>query len=141
MANHKLKLSIITQSKILTETEADQVTAPTTEGEITVLPGHVPLMGRLQTGELRYTNGKEEVIFVVSKGFIDISPNNEINILVDSAVHEREISLEKAQDAVKAAQETMSQSVNQHELLMAEASLKRALLEIRVAQKTKRTQI
>jgi F-type H+-transporting ATPase subunit epsilon len=141
MANHKIKLSIITQSKVLTETEADQVTAPTTEGEITVLPGHVPLMSRLQTGELRYKNGKEEVTFVVSKGFIDISPNNEISVLVDSAVHEREISVEKAQAAMKAAQETMSQTTNQHEMLMAEASLKRALLEIRVAQRTKRTQI
>jgi F-type H+-transporting ATPase subunit epsilon len=141
MANHKIKLSIITQSKVLTETEADQVTAPTTEGEITVLPGHVPLMSRLQTGELRYKNGKEEVTFVVSKGFIDISPNNEISVLVDSAVHEREISVEKAQAAMKAAQETMSQTTNQHELLMAEASLKRALLEIRVAQRTKRAQI
>jgi F-type H+-transporting ATPase subunit epsilon len=132
-----LKITIISQEKQLSTTEAEQVTIPTTEGEITVLPGHIPLFARLQTGELRYVLESEEFSYVISKGFVDVGPDNHVTILVDSAVDAREISLEKANAAVAAAHETMSQTVDQREMMMAEASLRRALLEIRVAQKTK----
>jgi F-type H+-transporting ATPase subunit epsilon len=141
MSKLKLKLTIISQEKQLATQEVDSVTAPTAEGEITVLPGHIPLLSRLQTGELRCKVENEEVLYVVTKGFIDVQPNNEVIIMVDAAVDAREISVEKAEKAVQAAHETMAQTTNQRELIMAEASLRRALLEIKVAQKTKRTQI
>ena len=50
----QLKLLIITQDKELLSTEVDQVTVPTTSGEITVLPNHAPLFTQLHTGELIY---------------------------------------------------------------------------------------
>jgi len=61
--------------------------------------------------------------------------------MVDSAVEARAISLQKAEQAVQAAHETMSKTVDERELMMAEASLKRALLEIKVAQRTKHSRI
>ncbi len=139
MAHKTLHLTIVTQDKQLLSTEADSVTAVTSEGEITVLPEHVPLFSQLVTGELVYRHDGEEDSLVVSKGFIDVGPDSTVIIIVDSAVHAREISIEKAEAAVKAAQETMAMSTTtQQEMIMAEASLRRALLEIRVAQKTKR---
>jgi F-type H+-transporting ATPase subunit epsilon len=141
MATPKLKLTIISQERQLLSTEVEMITAPTADGEITILPGHIPLLSRLQTGELRFKNGDIENTFVVSKGFIDVAPQNEVVVLADSAVEAREISIEKAEAAVRAAHETMSKTTDQRELMMAEASLKRALLEIKVAQKTKHTLI
>lgn len=134
-----LKITIISQEKQLATAEAEQVTAPTTEGEITVLPGHIPLFARLQAGELVYKKGEQQSSFVISRGFIDVGPDDEISVLVDSAVDAREISVEQAEAAVKAAQETMTHTEDQRELLMAEASLRRALLEIKVAQKTRQS--
>jgi len=140
-AKHKLFINIISQDRQLDTSEADSLTAPTVEGEITVLPGHIPLLSRLQTGELHYTNNNETHSFVISKGFIDVGADNHITVLADTAVAEREISIEKAEEAIRAAQETMAKSVNEQELFMAEASLKRAFWEIKVAQKTKKTKI
>lgn len=137
----KLTVTIISQHRQLEPFEVESLTLPTTEGEITVLPGHVPLLTKLQAGVLRYKLGNTEDEYVVAKGFADIGPDNTINILVDSATVAREISLERAEIAMKAAQETMSKTTDQRELLMAEASLKLALLEIKVAQKTKRARI
>lgn len=134
-----LHITIISQEKQLDTVDAEQVTATTSEGEITVLPGHIPLFAKLTTGELIYKNGTNESTYVVSKGFIDVSVDNQVTILVDAAVDAREISLEKAEAAVKAAHETMEQSEDRQELMMAEASLRLALLEIKVAQKTKHT--
>ncbi|EKD43357.1 MAG: hypothetical protein ACD_72C00323G0003 [uncultured bacterium] len=61
--------------------------------------------------------------------------------MVDSGVLDRNISLEKAQTAIKAAQETMEKTQDQRELMMAEASLRQAMMEVKVAQKTKKTKI
>jgi len=134
-----LHITIISQEKQLETVDAEQISAPTSEGEITVLPGHIPLFARLVTGELTYKKGDQESEYVVSKGFIDVSVDNQVTVLVDAAVEAREISLEKAEAAVKAAHETMAQTEDRHELMMAEASLRLALLEIKVAQKTRHT--
>jgi F-type H+-transporting ATPase subunit epsilon len=141
MTKPKLHLTIISQDKQLLSTEVESITAPTVEGEITILPGHVPLLSKLQVGELRFRNNEEESSFVISRGFIDVRPDNTVQVMVDVATHEREISIEKAEAAMKAAHETMATTTDRRELLLAEASLKRTLLEIKVAQKTKRTRI
>jgi len=141
MSKQLLHVTVITQEKQLSSFVAHAVTAPTVQGEITILPGHIPLFAKLQTGELRYQTEAEKDSFVVSKGFIDVGPNNQIMIMVDSAVEARAISLQKAEQAVQAAHETMSKTVDERELMMAEASLKRALLEIKVAQRTKHSRI
>lgn len=135
--NVKLKVTIISHIRQMEPIEVDSLTLPSTEGEITILPGHVPLLTKLQTGEMRYVQGKQTTEFVVERGFADIGPDNTVTVLVDSATAAREISLSKAEAAVKAAEETMAKTQDQRELLLAEASLKRALLEIKVARKTK----
>jgi F-type H+-transporting ATPase subunit epsilon len=137
----KLHLKVVSQEKALLDTSADSVTAVTTEGTITILPGHIPLFTKLDTGELTFRNERTEHAIVVSKGFLTIAPNNEITVMADTAVDEREISMQKAEAAMKQAQETLKVSVDQRERIMAEASLRRALLEIKVAQRTKRTSI
>ncbi len=138
MEKQKIHLSIISQVKVLETVEVDSITAPTSEGEITVLPGHIPLFARLQTGELRYHNDKAEESFVVTKGFIDVSLDNQVTVIVDTVTAAREINAQKAENAVQAAKESMTQSRSAQEFLMAEASLKLALIEIKVANKTKK---
>lgn len=134
----KLKLHIVSQERKLLETDVEQVSAPTSEGEITVLPHHIPLFAKLELGELRYTEKGTEHTVVVTQGFITVDPQNTVTVMVDSASLDREISEQKAQAAIEAARQTMSVSTDRRELIMAEASLRRALLEIKVAQKTKR---
>lgn len=136
-----LHLTIVSQERRLLDAEVDSLTLPASEGEITVLPNHIPLFTKLNTGEVIYRQGKEEHSFVISKGFVDVGPDNHINIMVDAAIDAKEISLEKAQQAIQNAQKTMEQSQDQRELMLAEASLRRAMWEIRVAQKTRKSKI
>jgi F-type H+-transporting ATPase subunit epsilon len=134
-------LHIVSQERKLTSTEVDSVTIPTTEGEITVLYKHNPLFARVKTGELIYRLGDQETRVVVSDGFVNIAPSGEVKVMVDSGVLDRDISLEKAEQAVKAAQETMEKTQDQREMMMAEASLRQAMMEVKVAQKTKKAKI
>ena len=131
----KLTLTIITQEKKLLTEEVDQVTAPSSSGEVTILPDHIPLFTTLNTGELRFkANGKDTVI-VVSNGFMDVGPNNSITVLTDSATHERDISVAKAEEAKKKAEEAMAQKLDKRAFMLAEASLRKALMELNVARK------
>jgi F-type H+-transporting ATPase subunit epsilon len=137
----KLKLVVVSQEKKLLETEVESVTAPAAEGEITILARHIPIFTTLTTGELRYLENGKVHSLVVSNGFLTVDPNNTVTIMVDSAVLARDISIQKAEEAIASAHETMRMSEDRRELIMAEASLKRAMLEIKIAQKYKSTTI
>lgn len=141
MANTKINLTVVSQEKELLSELVDSVTVPGSEGEMTILPMHLPLFSQLQTGVITYRTGREEQQLVVSKGFIDVGPNSEITVIVDTATHARDISENKAQKAIEAAHQTMASTRDRRELLLAEASLKQALLEIKVARASKKAQI
>lgn len=140
MADRKLKLTVVSQERQLLSEMVESVTAPAVQGEVTILPDHIPLFSPLQTGVLTYKNGEETQI-VISKGFLDVGVDNNVTVIVDAAVHARDISLDKAEAAIKAARETMITTQDRRELLMAEASLRQALLEIKVARATKKASI
>ncbi|MEX0895987.1 MAG: ATP synthase F1 subunit epsilon [Patescibacteria group bacterium] len=137
----KLQLSVVSQEKSLINTQVDAVTAVTASGEITVLPGHIPLFTKLDTGVLRFTEDSSTQSIIISKGFLSVSVDSIVTVMADTAVAERDISVSQAEAAIKQAKETILTSEDRRERIMAEASLRRALLEIRVAQRTKRTKI
>lgn len=142
MAEKKtLLLKIISQEKKLLEEVVDKVSLPSTEGEITILPKHAALLSELEDGYVRFIKDGQEQDIVISQGFVDVNPSGIVTVLVDSAIHARDISEEKVREAIDAAQKTMSQSEDQRELMMAEASLRLAMLELKVAQRSKKTSI
>src|SRR5260221_10442191 len=102
-----LHLTIVTQEKELLNTDVDSITAMTTSGEVTILPGHIPLMTKLTDTELIYRMKGKEESFAVSGGFLNVEPNNSIVVLADSAIRSSDINELKAQEARKRAEETM----------------------------------
>lgn len=139
--SQKLKLRIVSQEKELLTELVDSITLPTASGEITILPGHIPLFSQVKLGMMTIRKAADEQLVVVSDGFLDIAPNNEVVVMVDSGALDRDISLQAAEKAVAAAKETMTKTVDQRELIMAEASLRRALLEVQIASRSKKTRI
>lgn len=137
----QLLLTIVSQEKQLLSVKVDSITAPATQGEVTILPDHISMFTRLDPGILIYRIGQDEHSFVVSNGFLDVNEGTSATVIVDTATAARDISLVKAQQAIEAAKETMSQTTDRRELLMAEASLKQAMLEVKIAQKTRKSNI
>ena len=52
MNSKQLKLKIITPERLILEEIVDQVSLPTENGEITVLPDHIPLITSLLSGDI-----------------------------------------------------------------------------------------
>ena len=77
MSSKKLKLKIVTPERLVLEEEVDQVTLPTTEGEITILPDHIPIIATLASGDVVAKSNDEYVPMAVSGGFIEVKNEND----------------------------------------------------------------
>lgn len=100
-----LHVKIISPEQKVYDGVAEQVTAPTTTGEITILPNHIPLVSVLDHGEIILKNGSKTEYIAVAGGFLDVS-HNEISILADYAINSEHISAIKAEEAKKKSRKT-----------------------------------
>jgi F-type H+-transporting ATPase subunit epsilon len=67
-------LKVITPRSLVAETEVEELSLPTLEGYIGVLPGHRPLYVGLGRGVLSYRSGREEKRVAVEGGFAQVGP-------------------------------------------------------------------
>jgi F-type H+-transporting ATPase subunit epsilon len=136
MAPKKLHLKIVTPERVILEEEVDAVTLPTMEGEITVLPGHIPLIATLKSGDIVAVTNGEHVPIAVVGGFIEVK-ENEVAVLADFAEHVSEISEDviiKAQAKAKELQ-ALKDRGEVVDFEHFEAELERSLNRVKIADK------
>ncbi|HEY1161955.1 MAG TPA: ATP synthase F1 subunit epsilon, partial [Candidatus Dormibacteraeota bacterium] len=93
----------------LFEGEVEYIIASGADGELGVLARHAPLMTILKPGPLRIQEvyGGEEQVLFVGGGFMEVLPDR-VTVLADVAEHADEISIEKAEEARRRAQERLA---------------------------------
>jgi len=117
----------------------DAVIAPGIEGQLGILPHHAPLMTILQAGELVVRRGNDEDSLAISGGFLEVRPDRVI-VLADSAERAEEIDESRAEAARQRAEQRLKErgvtpGLNEARI---EASLRRAMARLTVADKIKR---
>ncbi|MDP1846084.1 MAG: F0F1 ATP synthase subunit epsilon [Candidatus Moranbacteria bacterium] len=132
----KIKFKIVTPEKTVYEDSIDQVTLPTQEGEITVLPNHIPLISVLAPGELVAKKDGEEIAMAVSGGMVEVR-KNEITILADTAERAEEIDIKRAEEAKDRAEKLKEERIQTDEVQYATvaAIFEKNLARIKVARK------
>jgi F-type H+-transporting ATPase subunit epsilon len=137
-----LTFSIVTQEReVLSRDDVTRLIVPTTEGQITVLPSHAPLMASLDIGEMIAVTPSEEHAFAIHGGFFQIA-NDEVTVLADAAEHIDEIDADRADEARTRAEERVAGGgvgEESFDLLRAQLSLQRALLRQRISRRGSRT--
>ncbi|MBU0647824.1 ATP synthase F1 subunit epsilon [Patescibacteria group bacterium] len=134
----QISFKIITPERTLFSEMVDQITLQTTEGEITVLPGHIPIISTMSPGELRFVQGNEEIPMVVLGGFVEITKTSVI-VLADAAEKVEEILEERAIEAKKQAEELRQSKIADREDFAAlSAKIEKELARLKVAQKYKK---
>jgi len=137
--SHTLKLDIVTQEKRLLTVETKQLTVETSAGEITILPGHIPLVTRLTEGLLRYLDDKGvEQVVAIFGGFLELDTLGTCSILADSAVRAEDIDIAKVKRAEQEAAEVLKDKDRERDFAMAEAALRNAALELKAAERRNR---
>lgn len=139
MAEKLLNLEIITQDAKVFDDQVHLVLAPSLKGQIGILPGHIGLLTKLSPGELFILKGPKMIVLAVAGGLLDVH-QNKVVIMADSAVRVEDISIAKVEAAKKQAQAALKQKLSEREFAIAEADLRRAVLELKVARKRRHYQ-
>src|SRR5687767_11911184 len=102
VADRTLQCVVVTPERALLDEAVDFVALPMYDGELGVLPGRAPLIGRLGYGELRIRQGDRTRRFYVDGGFAQVG-NNVVTVLTPRALKAEEINAQAAHQALEAA--------------------------------------
>ena len=131
---NKILLTIVTPEKtVLNHKEVDFVSIPAFEGEMGILPGHIPFVVQIKEGILRYTDSLKKEFFAVAGGFAEIN-KNEVLILAEAAEFSREVDEERARQAYQKAKESIAMRGKDLDFDSAQAALKRAAVRLKLAE-------
>jgi len=98
-----LQCVVVTPERAVLDAAVDFVALPMYDGELGVLPGRAPLIGRLGYGELRTRLGNEIHRFFVDGGFAQVRANV-VTVLTPQALRAEEINPDATVQALESAQ-------------------------------------
>ena len=98
-----LTLEIVTPDARVYSDTIDTVVIPTVEGEVGILPGHIPLLAQIEHGELCVTKGNVSQLLAVSGGFVEVE-GDRVHVLAEHAITEEEIDEKVVEEALKRAE-------------------------------------
>ncbi len=136
----QLKLKIVTPEKLILEEMVEAVTFPSTEGELTILPDHVPVIAGLASGDIVALLNGEHIPMAVSGGFVEVKQTGDITevaILADFAEHVADITDEAIKHAEAKALELKKMADNKEVVDFEHfaAELERSLTRVKIADK------
>lgn len=130
-----LQLVITTPERIVYQDQVDSVTLPTIEGEVTILPNHVPVVSVIKAGELVIRKGSDARPYAIGGGFIEID-GKKLTVLADTAEHLEEIDEQKAEEAkARAEQLKLEKHEDAEEYARIAGKLERDLNRLRIVRK------
>ena len=109
----ELSCVVVTPERALVDEKVDFVALPLYDGELGVLPGRAPLVGRLGCGELRLRHGERTEYFFVDGGFVQVRDNT-VTVLTTRALRASEINTAAAEAALQSAPQGASAAQRQH---------------------------
>lgn len=130
-----LNLEIVTpEAKIFSE-GVELVVVPGAEGELGILPMHIPLLTELKPGVLKISKSGKETYYAVGEGFVEITQES-VTILTDMALTEEQIDETKAQEAVDRGRTRIKEpSLTREEVATVEATIEKSLAQLHLKRR------
>jgi F-type H+-transporting ATPase subunit epsilon len=126
-----LKLEIVTPEARTSSEDVDMVVIPGVEGQLGVLPMHVPLMTQLLPGEIKILKDGKQTELMIGNGFVEIDQKS-VTILTDLAAAEGDIDEKAVEAAIKKAEETLKHGeLEAGDIAETEAALARSVALLR----------
>lgn len=135
MAEKTFTLEMVTPDRVvLTNTDVVSLVAPGVDGYLGVMAHHAPLLTELVIGEItvKHSDNTEDHI-ATTGGFMEVA-NNKVTILSDAAEKAHEIDMARAEEAVKRAEERLSNPTQDIDFDQTRIALLRAMNRLRVAR-------
>ena len=127
-------VDILTPNKVVAkDIPAENVVIPTLKGQIEVMKDHTHVVEKLETGIVTVLGGSDDPDrnFFVTVGICKVL-QDKVTILSNTAEESQEVDLERAELALKNAEEMLSGTLNDEELLKYRRKAERARLRIQL---------
>jgi F-type H+-transporting ATPase subunit epsilon len=136
MLPEAIELIVVTPERQLLRETVVEVTIPSLDGELGILPGHAPLITELGIGELRYrtATSSQPILLAVLRGFAEVLPDR-VTLLAETAERAEEIDLTRAEAAKARAEKRLASNDTNIDWDRATVALQRAIIRIQVVKK------
>lgn len=114
------------------------VVLPGQEGELGILPGHVPLITRIRPGAVRIEmeDGTEENVFVAG-GILEVQPDR-VTVLADTAIRSKDLDEAKAAKALEEAKIARQNVQSNQEIAKLEANISALAVQLAFIKRLRR---
>jgi F-type H+-transporting ATPase subunit epsilon len=131
-----LKLEIVTPDGKAYSEDVEMVTLTGVQGEMGILPQHIPLMTRVVPGEMVVRTGGRDLFVAVGEGLVQVT-GTRVNLLTDMAVAADKIDEAAAEEARRRAEARLSEKLSDEEVATVNAALARSLAQLRVKRRNR----
>ena len=130
-----LQCNFVSAKETVYSGDINMLVAAGIEGEIGILPGHIPFITLLKPGTLQITepNGEVETVYV-SGGILEVQPNI-VTVLADTAIRAKDLDEAKIKEARRQAQELLQNQKANVDTTAALMALAESLAQLRTLQK------
>lgn len=132
-------VDIVSAEESIYSGTARMVVAPAEGGEVGILPRHAQYIAQLKPGEVRVKvsdSGEEHSIFI-SGGLLEVQPHV-VTVLADTAVRAKDLDEAEAKEAMRRAEEALSDRKADFDYAKAQAELIEAAARLRMIEKLRR---
>jgi F-type H+-transporting ATPase subunit epsilon len=126
-----IHVDVVSAEELIFDGEAEFVVLPGEQGELGIYPRHTPLITRIKPGSVRIKipGQVEEVLVFVNGGVLEVQPNA-VTVLADTAVRGKDLDEAKANEALRAAQEALTNHSAEVDYAQAQAELASAIAQL-----------
>lgn len=128
-----LHLEVVSPDQTVINEHVDYVSLPGINGELGILPQHLPLLSVLTIGKLYYRQGASTYYAFIAGGFVEIS-SNKVTILTEAAERSKDIDISRAQKARERAEAYLLKNVEDSDIKRAEAAIHRAIIRLEISR-------
>jgi F-type H+-transporting ATPase subunit epsilon len=129
-----IKLEIVTPEAKTYSEDVDMVTLDGGDGQMGILPQHMPLMTQLVAGEITVRKNGENIHLAVGDGFVQVT-GERVAILTDMAILAENIDEAKAEEARQRAEARLAEKITEEEAASAGAALAHSLAQLKVKRR------
>jgi F-type H+-transporting ATPase subunit epsilon len=126
-----IKLEIVTPEAKIFSDDVEMVTLTGTEGEMGILPQHMPLMTQLVAGEIVARKGSQNIFLAVGDGFVQVT-GDRVAVLTDMAIRSENIDEAAAEQARQKAEARLAQKISDEDSAQVQAALAHATTQLKI---------
>jgi F-type H+-transporting ATPase subunit epsilon len=128
------KLEIVNPERMIVDEEVESVSLPAVEGSLGIMRNHVPILGGLDIGVIKYRKEGQPYYVACNLGVFEMQ-KNVLRILADTAELSDQIDLARAKESMMRAEKRLAEREQMNtDVLRAELALRRAIARIKAEQ-------